>query len=146
MNLFKRCLRREFGKKGYERYVQLFTEEVKDCRNIKSNIEDKKIYKEMYEVLSKDSKAVIKVKLESLSVTLYRSLQIARKFSGILFVYAIANIVLLGLDLDYYITCASIAVLGAAFLYKLLEFLENKFCFIDAYLIMIYKSVLEKIR
>ena len=83
---------------------------------------------------------------EELSVTLYKALQIVRKFSGILFVYALANIVLLMLDLDYYVTCASIAILGAAFLYKLLEFLENKFCFIDAYLIMIYKTVLEKIR
>ena len=73
-------------------------------------------------------------------------LHIIRIFSGILFVYALANIVLLMLDLDYYVTCASIAILGAAFLYKRLEFLENKFCFIDAYLIMIYKAVLEKIR
>lgn len=146
MNVFKKCLRKEFGKKGYERYVRLFTEEIGDNRNIKSNIEDKKIYKDMYEILSKDSEAVINGKLENLSVTLYRALQIVRKFSGILLVYTFANIVLLALDLDYYVTCASVAILGAAFLYKLLEFLENKFCFIDAYLIMIYKSVLEKVR
>lgn len=146
MNVFKKCLRKEFGKKGYERYVRLFTEELGNDRNIRSNIEDKKIYKDMYEILSKDSEVVIKGKIENLSVTLYSALQIVRKFSGILFVYALANIVLLILDLDYYVTCASIAILGAAFLYKLLEFLENKFCFIDAYLIMIYKSVLEKIR
>lgn len=146
MNVFKKCLRKEFGKKGYERYVRLFTEEIGEDKNIKSNIEDKKIYKDMYEILSKDSDLVIKDKLENLSVTLYKALQIVRKFSGVLFVYALANIVLLMLDLDYYVTCASIAILGVAFLYKLLEFLENKFCFIDAYLIMIYKSVLEKIR
>ena len=146
MNVFKKCLRKEFGKKGYEKYVKLFSEEIGDKKNIRLNIEDKKIYKDMYEILSKDSETVIKEKLENLSVTLYNALQIIRKCSGILFVYALANIVLLMLDLDYYVTCASIAILGAAFLYKLLEFLENKFCFIDAYLIMIYKAVLEKIR
>ena len=146
MNVFKKCLRKEFGKKRYEKYVKLFSEEIGDKKNIRLNIEDKKIYKDMYEILSKDSETVIKEKLENLSVTLYNALQIVRKFSGILFVYALANIVLLMLDLDYYVTCASIAILGAAFLYKLLEFLENKFCFIDAYLIMIYKAVLEKIR
>ncbi len=146
MNVFKKCLRKEFGKKGYEKYVKLFSEEIGDKKNIRLNIEDKKIYKDMYEILSKDSETVIKEKLENLSVTLYNALQIIRKFSGILFVYALGNIVLLMLDLDYYVTCASIAILGAAFLYKLLEFLENKFCFIDAYLIMIYKAVLEKIR
>ena len=143
MNVFKKCLRKEFGKKGYEKYVKLFSEEIGDKKNVRLNIEDKKIYKDMYEILSKDSETVIKEKLENLSVTLYNALQIIRKFSGILFVYALANIVLLMLELDYYVTCASIAILGAAFLYKLLEFLENKFCFIDAYLIMIYKAVLE---
>ena len=142
MNVFKKCLRKEFGKKGYEKYVKLFSEEIGDKKNVRLNIEDKKIYKDMYEILSKDSETVIKEKLENLSVTLYNALQIIR----ILFVYALANIVLLMLELDYYVTCASIAILGAAFLYKLLEFLENKFCFIDAYLIMIYKAVLEKIR
>ena len=146
MNVFKKCLRKEFGKKGYEKYVKLFSEEIGDKKNVRLNIEDKKIYKDMYEILSKDSETVIKEKLENLSVTLYNALQIIRKFSGILFVYALANIVLLMLELDYYVTCASIAILGAAFLNKLLEFLENKFCFIDAYLIMIYKAVLEKIR
>ena len=146
MNVFKKCLRKEFGKKGYEKYVKHFSEEIGDKKNVRLNIEDKKIYKDMYEILSKDSETVIKEKLENLSVTLYNALQIIRKFSGILFVYALANIVLLMLELDYYVTCASIAILGAAFLYKLLEFLENKFCFIDAYLIMIYKAVLEKIR
>ena len=146
MNVFKKCLRKEFGKKGYEKYVKLFSEEIGDKKNVRLNIEDKKIYKDMHEILSKDSETVIKEKLENLSVTLYNALQIIRKFSGILFVYALANIVLLMLELDYYVTCASIAILGAAFLYKLLEFLENKFCFIDAYLIMIYKAVLEKIR
>lgn len=146
MNVFKKCLRKEFGKKGYEKYVKLFSEEIGDKKNVRLNIEDKKIYKDMYEILSKDSETVIKEKLENLSVTLYNALQIIRKFSGILFVYALANIVLLMLELDYYVTCASIAILGVAFLYKLLEFLENKFCFIDAYLIMIYKAVLEKIR
>ena len=115
---------------------------MKNYANIKNDIESKKIYKDMYEVLSKDPKKVTTEKLENLSCTLYKALQIARKFTGVLSAYVAGNIVLL----DYYVTCISVAFLGAAFLYKLLEFLENKFCFIDAYLIMIYKTVLEKIR
>ena len=146
MNVFKKCLRKECGKKGYEHYVDLFNEEVKNYANIKNDIESKKIYKDMYEVLSKDPKKVTTEKLENLSCTLYKALQIARKFTGVLSAYVAGNIVLLALNLDYYVTCISVAFLGAAFLYKLLEFLENKFCFIDAYLIMIYKTVLEKIR
>ena len=67
MNVFKKCLRKEFGKKGYEHYVDLFNEEVKNYANIKNDIESKKIYKDMYEVLSKDPKKVTTEKLENLS-------------------------------------------------------------------------------
>ena len=37
MNVFKKCLRKEFGKKGYEHYVDLFNEEVKNYANIKND-------------------------------------------------------------------------------------------------------------
>ena len=46
MNVFKKCLRKEFGKKGYEKYVKLFSEEIGDKKNVRLNIEDKKIYKD----------------------------------------------------------------------------------------------------
>ena len=35
MNVFKKCLRKEFGKKGYEHYVDLFNEEVKNYAKVK---------------------------------------------------------------------------------------------------------------
>ena len=35
--------------------------------------------------------------------------------------------------------------MGICFLYKLVEFVSNKYCVLDAYLFMIYKSVLEKL-
>ena len=104
MNVFKKCLRKEFGKKGYEHYVDLFNEEVKNYANIKNDIESKKIYKDMYEVLSKDPKKVTTEKLENLSCTLYKALQIARKFTGVLSAYVVGNIVLLALNLDYYLS------------------------------------------
>ena len=115
MNVFTKCLRQEFGKQGYEHYVDLFNEEVKNYANIKNDIESKKIYKDMYEVLSKDPKKVTTEKLENLSCTLYKALQIARKFTGVLSAYVVGNIVLLALNLDYYVTCISVAFLGAAF-------------------------------
>ena len=39
MNVFKKCLRKEFGKKGYEKYVKLFSEESGDKKNVRLNIE-----------------------------------------------------------------------------------------------------------
>ena len=35
MNVFKKCLRKEFGKKGYVKYVKLFSEEIGDKKNVR---------------------------------------------------------------------------------------------------------------
>lgn len=59
--------------------------------------------------------------------------------------YLAANLVLLVLNLDYYVTCVSIILIGVCFLYKLVEFVNNKHCVLDAYLFAIYKLVLQKI-
>ena len=55
MNVFKKCLRKEFGKKGYEKYVKLFSEEIGDKKNVRLNIEDKKITTKMEGLKPKSS-------------------------------------------------------------------------------------------
>ena len=71
------------------------------------------------------------------------ALQSGRKFLSVIVFYIVANIVVLALDLNYFVTCMSVILMGGCFIYKLIEFLSNKYCVIDAYLIMIYKTVLE---
>lgn len=99
----------------------------------------------MYEILHRKSEEYIDERVQSLTDVLFTAVQIGKKFGTVLAFYIAANILLLALGLDYYVTCISLALMGVCFIYKLIEFLSNKYCFIDAYLIMIYKSVLEKL-
>lgn len=145
MNVFKKCLRKQFGKSKYMSYVQMCEEEVLRNTYSKTKIEDKKIFKDMYEQLKEKNSEYIKERKDSLAETLYMALQIGRKFFSVFIFYLAANVVILALNLDYAVTCASVALMGVCFLYKLVEFLSNKYCFIDAYLIMVYKTVLEKL-
>ena len=82
---------------------------------------------------------------EGLLKALYKALRIGQSFVPVTIVYVIANFLLIGLKLDYVVTCISLAVLGISFLYKLTEYLTNRYCFIDAYLVMVYRAVLEKL-
>lgn len=145
MNVFKRCLKEQFGKSKYMSYVQMCEEEVLKNTYSKTKIEDKKIFKDMYEQLKEKNSEYIKERKDSLAETLYMALQIGRKFFSVFIFYLAANVAILALNLDYAVTCASVALMGVCFLYKLVEFLSNKYCFIDAYLIMVYKTVLEKL-
>ncbi len=144
MNVFRKCLRRQFGNNKYMSYVRMCEEEVLKG-NSKAKIEDKKIFQDMYEQLKEKNSEYINECSELLAETLYLALQIGRKFFSVFIFYVIANFVILALQLNYTVTCISVMLMGICFLYKLTEFLSNKYCFIDAYLIMVYKSVLEKL-
>lgn len=120
-------------------------EEVLRNTYSRTKLEDKKIFKDMYEQLEEKNSEYIKERKELLAETLYLALQIGRKFFSVFIFYLVANIIILALGLDYTVTCVSVALMGACFIYKLVEFLSNKYCFIDAYLIMVYKTVLEKL-
>lgn len=145
MNVFRKCLRQQFGKSKYLSYVQMCEEEVLKGNSLKAKIEDKKIFQDMYEQLKGKTSEYINERSELLAETLYMALQIGRKFFSVFMFYVAANVVILALQLDYAVTCISVTLMGISFLYKLTEFLSNKYCFIDAYLIMVYKSVLEKL-
>lgn len=145
MNVFQRCLRRQMGNSRYAEYVQT-------CRNSfsTSNIshlaaDSKPIFDDMYNRLKEENKAKIAERMTDLVETLTTAFRITRYFAVVLGAYLLANIVLLSLELNYYVTCVSIVLMGICFLYKLIEFVSNKYCVLDAYLFMIYKSVLEKL-
>ena len=125
--------------------MRICEEEMEQKEEKPSRLEDKEIYKDMYEILHRKSEEYIDERVQSLTDVLFTAVQIGKKFGTVLAFYIAANILLLALGLDYYVTCISLALMGVCFIYKLIEFLSNKYCFIDAYLIMIYKSVLEKL-
>ena len=145
MNIFRKCLKKQFGKSKYVMYVKMCEEEVEKSTISKTKLEDKKIFVDMYEQLKQENEEYIKEKIAILSERLKHSLRVGRGFSGIFVFYILADIFLIALQLDHIITCAALLLMGICFIYKLLEFLANKYCFVDAYLIMIYKSVLEKL-
>ena len=101
MNVFKRCLREQFGKSKYMSYVQMCEEEVLRNTYSKTKIEDKKIFKDMYEQLKEKNSEYIKERKDSLAETLYMALQIGRKFFSVFIFYLAANIVILALNLAY---------------------------------------------
>lgn len=147
MNIFRKCLRREFGKKQYNTYMNICREELKDKDILKEqdHIEEKGVFKNMYQQLENNDQDTIRKKSESIMETLLRAFQIGRQFGVAFLVFVGSCILLITLELHYLVTCISLILLGGCFLYKLCEYISNKVCFMDVYLFMVYKSVLEKL-
>ena len=148
MNVFRKRLRAEFGKKLYRHFVSLCREEIEQTNNnvpleqIKTN--EKVVYSEMCQLIQSLTKEEIEKKKERLAGTLMDAFRIARQFGFVFVFYVVASIVLVALGLDSRVTNISLVLMGACFLYKLCEFVCNRFCFVDAYLMMLYKTALEQ--
>lgn len=145
-NVFQKCLRKDFGEHEYLQYVQMCREELRGQSVDRMSYENKPVYQHMYQILKQETPEKLTGRAERLLDTMHRAFQIGRQFFSVIIFYVFANIILIGLDLDYVVTCISLSLIGACFLYKLVEFLTNKYCFIDAYLVMVYKAVLEKLQ
>lgn len=145
MNVFQKCLRRQMGSKKYFGYAEVCRKNFEKSNISQLAMDSKPIFDDMYEQLKEENRAGIAERMKDLVETLTVAFRITKYFAFVLITYLAANLVLLALDLNYYVTCVSIALMGICFLYKLVEFVSNKYCVLDAYLFMIYKSVLEKL-
>lgn len=143
-NVFQKCLCKAFGETEYLACVKLCREELlaKDAKDVA--VEKRKVYHKMYDILKQKNPETIAKMSEHMTQTLGQAFRIGRQFFSVVVFYIVANCILIGLDLNYTVTCVSLALTGICFLYKLIEFLTNKYCFVDAYLMMVYKAVLEK--
>ena len=145
MNVFRKCLKRQMGIGKYDTYIETCRSSFSKEGIAQFAQNSKPIFDDMYELLKRENEADISERLRDMLSTLKTAFRITRYFVLVFLAYIAGNIALITMELDYQVTCVSIVLMGICFLYKLVEFVCNKYCVLDAYLFMIYKSVLEKI-
>ena len=146
MNVFRRCLKKEFGKSQYGMYVTMCRKELKEQTDGQTvTLSGKAVYQDMYNHVRKMGQEEIARKKERLMKTMLQAFQIGKQFSFVFFFYLMASFLLIALNLQPGVTHVSLMLMGLCFLYKVYEFVCNRFCFVDAYLVMVYKTVLEKV-
>lgn len=144
-NVFRKLLSKELGKKRYDEY----------CESYRSFLEEKgiggrkqgnqKIYEELYAYLEdKDLKSLVKM-LERFSDTLQLSRQINKQYIFAFIFYLCSSFLIISMELQPEIAIISLILMSACFIYKTFEFVINKFCYIDASIALVYKSVLDKL-
>ena len=139
-NVFKKLIRNELGESSYKKYF-IFTK----C-NIHNRRDDNQlVFDDMYNKLKyRDVKTISKMH-SRLNDTLLLALKINKNFLFAFFFYLFASLYIILKGLSFNMTITSLSIMGVCFLYKLFEFIANKFCYVDAQIVLIYKSVLDKI-
>lgn len=139
-NVFKKLISKELGEVNYHRYFS-FVKKSMDTKRADSQV----IYNDMYEKLKyRDFKSIMKMN-NRLNETMLLAFRISKNFFFAFIVYLGASIFLIVNGLQPMITIGALILLNISFIYKTYEFLANKFCYIDAQIVLVYKAVLDRI-
>jgi len=139
-NVFKKLISKELGEVNYHRYFSFVR------KNIESRKSDSQvIYNDMYEKLKyRDIKSITKMH-NRLNDTMMIAFRISKNFLFSFLMYLLASVYLIAKDIRPELTVIALILMNLCFIYKTYEFVANKFCYIDAQIVLVYKTVLDRI-
>lgn len=139
-NVFKKLISKELGEANYHRYFSF----------VKKNLETKKsdsqtIYNDMYDKLKyRDLKSITRMH-NRLNETMLLAFRISKNFFFSFVFYLSAAIFIIAKSSQPQITLMALILMSVCIIYKTYEFIANKFCYIDAQIVLVYKAVLDRI-
>lgn len=139
-NVFKKLISKELGEVSYHRYFSC----VK--KNMETKLTDSQtIYNDMYDKLKyRDYKAIARMH-NRLNDTMLLAFRISKNFFLAFLFYLASSIFLIAKGLQPELTIVALILMNLCFIYKTYEFVSNKFCYIDAQIVLVYKAVLDRI-
>ncbi|WP_167958305.1 hypothetical protein [Anaerosporobacter faecicola] len=145
VNVFKKLIRTEFGINKYNQYVGSYHKKMLEKNFDYRNLKNEEIYNDIYSSLKDKDLESLKKMFDRLTEAMLLVVKISRTYFSILLVYIFGAIFLITRDLVPWVTVVSILLMSGCFLYKTYEYVVNKFCYIDARIIIVYKSVLDQL-
>lgn len=149
-NEFRKLIKREFGNKEYNRFFSFLREKLEEGKVeaflVGANgVENDDVYKAMYELLKENDEHHLMKKKEKLTNTMITAMGICKMYLLVVFVYIFAMAFAATMINDLYYMYLAMIFLSSLCLYKTIQYVSNKFCFIDAQLVIVYKIVLDNL-
>jgi len=139
-NILKKTLRREFGQEKYAQYARSIKQNIREAKN-----DNSEIFNDLYANLkSRDAKHLEEMQVR-LNESLLDAFRVSRIYLWAFVAYLTAFVIICSCVIQKY-AVPLLLVISIAFLVKTYEFLVNKFCYVDAHMVLIYKAVLDKVR
>ena len=130
-SVWGKLIQNEFGKERYYQYTQKIDKK-----------ESMDIFCDIYEKLCRRSKEDLNHSLRKLLTSVQMSLSISKNFLRITLAEIVAVMVLLLAGLQPLVLYPAILVLAAMYIFKLMEYMKNRFCEVDIKIVLIYKIAL----
>ena len=138
-NVLKKTLKKEFGYKKYEQYATSIRRGIRESKAYSTDIFD-----DIYNIVKEKNEEDLNKMQQRLNESLLDAFHISRNYMGAFIAYLIAFCIM-GSYAIQMVAIPGMLVISVLFLIKTYEFVVNKFCYIDAHMVLIYKSVLERV-
>ncbi len=130
-SILGKLIQKEFGRNKYKMYCDKL--EQKECMDI---------FCDIYFELIKISEEKRSDKLVHLLKTVQLSVKISQVFMYITIAFGIAVMLLLAMEAPFEFRTLAIMFLTVMYVYKLWEYIKNRYCVQDVRLVLIYKTAL----
>lgn len=139
-SVFKKLISKELGENNYNKYFFVCQKSLHN-----KSFDSKEIYNDIYENLkTKDQLSILKMQ-ERLNDAMILAIRISRTYFFLFLFYLAASAYLIIEVVNPLITVISLVLMTSCLLGKTYEYFVNKYCFIDAQIVLVYKSVLDTI-
>ncbi|MBP3611316.1 MAG: hypothetical protein J6J42_13390 [Lachnospiraceae bacterium] len=137
--MLKKTLRKEFGHQKYEQYAQYIKRNIREAKQ-----DNTEIYNDLYAMLREKEAARLLEMQERLNASLLDAFYISKNYLMTFVAYLAAFVIIASFVAQMY-AVPSMFLISGLFLVKTYEFVVNKFCYIDAHMVLVYKSVLDRL-
>ena len=137
---FQKLIRQVFGAKLYMKYSVFVRNNFR-----RKSMESRNVYNDIYRLLKPAREQTLVDMMQHVEDVMVDVLRICRTYFIAVLVYAASMGLLMWLGAESPVKYYGMGLLTLVFLYKTCEFVVNKYCFIDARIVLTYKSVLEKL-
>ena len=138
-NVLKKTLKKEFGQMKYEQYARSIKQNIKEAKS-----DNSEIFNDLYAMLKPMDIKKLEEMQERLNTSLLDAFYVSKNYLGAFIAYLVAFVIIASYVIQMY-AIPLLLFISAMFLVKTYEFLVNKFCYVDAHMVLIYKAVLDRI-
>lgn len=138
INVLKKMLRQELGRAKYSEYAARIKKNIKESKRDMTEI-----FNDIYQVLREKEIKELAQAQEHLNRSMFEVFKIGRNYLGAFLIYLVAFVLLAEYAIQI-VAVPCMILLSGLFLMKTYEFLVNKFCYVDARMVLIFRAALEQ--
>lgn len=138
INVLKKMLRQELGRAKYSEYAACIKKNIKESKRDMTEI-----FNDIYQVLREKEIKELAQAQEHLNRSMFEVFKIGRNYLGAFLIYLVAFVLLAEYAIQI-VAVPCMILLSGLFLMKTYEFLVNKFCYVDARMVLIFRAALEQ--